>query len=248
MTTEMKKAETLRNFLFRPDFKLSVGYGTKESPCSLGAINLCLENEWKDSIPDGMSYVVGSYIRGMQDDMPEYMRNSEEWKEGLVLSINTGQDFEKERHDMLVDWFWDVVMVNVQPIADSVGYEKEWKKFLCNRSTFPDNPVGSPPKVPLDWNSTQTYNKQIKKIPSPDELQRINKIKDALIDVSCYAEKVQGCGINKYTMSMACSCYLGILSSMYSIRHILSLMGRPETDVYEESDPVFLLHKLCNLY
>ena len=52
---------------------LTQGVGTKESACSIAAINLALSGELTDRIPVCMSVVIGKWIIGVQDEMPSNM-------------------------------------------------------------------------------------------------------------------------------------------------------------------------------
>ena len=76
---------------------LPSGVGTKESACSIAAINLALTGRLTDRIPDCMSEVVGKWIIVVQDAMPDKMRNSPAWKSLLPLAAGTGREREPER-------------------------------------------------------------------------------------------------------------------------------------------------------
>ena len=106
---------------------LSVGVGTAESACSIAAINLALTGELTDRIPDCMSEVVGYWIIGIQDAMPDALRNSAEWKRLLPLAAGTGRAHEAEHLAILMDWMWCTVLPIVQPTADAEGFGTEWK-------------------------------------------------------------------------------------------------------------------------
>jgi hypothetical protein len=55
---------------------LPSGLGTKESACSIAAINLAVSGTLTDDIPDCMSEVLGKATIRLQDAMPSEMRNS----------------------------------------------------------------------------------------------------------------------------------------------------------------------------
>ena len=107
---------------------LPKGLGTEDSACSVAAINLALSGELTDNIPPCMSRIIGEWIIGIQDAMPDELRNSDEWKELLPLAAGTGRDLGKEqaRLDLIMDWMWKKVLPTVQPIADQHGFGEEW--------------------------------------------------------------------------------------------------------------------------
>ncbi|MCI0679586.1 MAG: hypothetical protein L0Z63_11185 [Actinobacteria bacterium] len=73
---------------------IPAGLGTRKEACSVAAINLALTGELTARIPDWMSPVVGRFILGVQDDMPDKMRNSPRWRRLLPLAAGTGRDPE----------------------------------------------------------------------------------------------------------------------------------------------------------
>jgi hypothetical protein len=113
---------------------LPSGLGTKEEACSIAAINLALTGELTDRVPDCMSLVIGKWIIGVQDAMPDAMRNSIEWRNLLPLAAGTGRQHEAERSAIVLDWMWDVVLPEIQPVADKGGYGEKWKT-MTNEKT-----------------------------------------------------------------------------------------------------------------
>ena len=113
---------------------LPSGLGTKEEACSIAAINLALTGELTDRVPACMSPVVGRWIIGVQDAMPDTMRNSIEWRNLLPLAAGTGRAHKAQRSAILLDWMWDVVLPQLQPIADKGGYGEKWKT-MTNEKT-----------------------------------------------------------------------------------------------------------------
>ena len=113
---------------------LPSGLGTKESACSLAAINLALSGELTDEIPDCMSDVLGTAAMVLQDAMPSEMRNSLRYKTLLPDMAGTGRKHEQERLDILKDWMWSVVLPQLQPIANQHGFGSEWQT-MCNLKT-----------------------------------------------------------------------------------------------------------------
>ena len=113
---------------------LPSGLGTKESACSLAAINLALSGELTDEIPDCMSDVLGTATIVLQDAMPSEMRNSLRYKTLLSDMAGTGRKHEQERLAILINWMWSVVLPQLQPLADKHGFGSEWQT-MCNLKT-----------------------------------------------------------------------------------------------------------------
>ena len=113
---------------------LPSGLGTKESACSIAAINLALSGELTDEIPDCMSDVLGTAAMVMQDAMPSEMRNSLRYKTLLPDMAGTGRKHEQERLAILINWTWSVVLPQLQPIANQYGFGSEWQT-MCNLKT-----------------------------------------------------------------------------------------------------------------
>jgi hypothetical protein len=114
---------------------LRSGIGTAEEPCSLAAINLALSGRLTDDIPDCMSPVIGSWIIRIQDAMPDDLRNSERWRSLLPLAAGTGRDREAARAAALLDWMWDAVLPQLQPIANANGFGAAWAS-MCRDHTI----------------------------------------------------------------------------------------------------------------
>jgi len=112
---------------------LSEGVGTEESACSIAAINLGLNGQLTDTIPECMSRVIGRWIINVQDAMPADMRNSPEWKQLLPIAAGTGRALEKQRADVALDWMWPVLAL-MQDVADDGGFGDEWRK-MCEDKT-----------------------------------------------------------------------------------------------------------------
>lgn len=129
-TTQQQAIAKLLDQMFLPK-----GMGTKESACSITAINLALTGKLTDNIPACMSAVIGRWIIGVQDAMPSEMRNSAEWKRLLPLAAGTGRKHEKERMDIVVDWMWSAVLPTLQPVADCHGFGNEWRAMLCEKTS-----------------------------------------------------------------------------------------------------------------
>jgi hypothetical protein len=129
-TTE--QLENLAKFL--GTHQLSSGLGTKRSPCSIAAINLFLTGELTDKIPDCMSLVIGKWIIIVQDEMPDEIRNSKEWKVLLLSAVGTGRGKEQERAKIALDWMWNELLPLIQPIANENGFGDEWRQMLLEKN------------------------------------------------------------------------------------------------------------------
>lgn len=114
--------------------ELSAGIGTKESACSIAAINLALSGRLTDAIPECMSPVIGKWIIVMQDAMPADMRNSAQWKALLPRAAGTGRQREAERLALIMDWMWTSVLPQLQLIADKGGFGAQWAT-MCKEKT-----------------------------------------------------------------------------------------------------------------
>ncbi len=110
---------------------LPSGLGSKESACSIAAINLAVSGELTDEIPDCMSGVLGTAAVVLQDAMPSEMRNSLRYKTLLPDMAGTGREHEQERLAIIVDWMWSVVLPQLQPIANQHGFGSEWQT-MCS--------------------------------------------------------------------------------------------------------------------
>ena len=130
ITTEQSQAITdlLANMT------LPSGIGSRESACSIAAINLALTNTLSDDIPPCMSEVIGKWIITTQDAMPDSVHNSACWKALLPLAAGTGRDKESERVAIIIDWVWGVVLPQLQPVADDRGFGEQWKHMTNMRT------------------------------------------------------------------------------------------------------------------
>ena len=113
---------------------IPAGVGSKENACSIAAINLALSGKLTDVIPDCMSVVTGRWIIKIQDYAPAELRNSERWRRLLPLAAGTGRDREAERSSVALEWMWSVVLPQVQPIADRLGFGEKWHD-MCSLRT-----------------------------------------------------------------------------------------------------------------
>lgn len=114
---------------------IASGVGTRESACSIAAINLALSEELTDKIPDCMSTVIGKWIIAIQDEMPAALRNSPRWRSLLPRAAGTGRELEKERSIIILDWMWGMVLPQLQPIADKYDFGEKWKVMLVERTS-----------------------------------------------------------------------------------------------------------------
>ena len=113
---------------------LPSGLGNEHSACSIAAINLSLTGELTDDIPECMSEVIGHWIIGVQDAMPDEMRNSAEWKYLLPLAAGTGMEKEQERLAIILDWMWGTVLPSLQFVAAKKGFGDAWARMTTERT------------------------------------------------------------------------------------------------------------------
>ena len=97
---ERKKIEDFIRDRYIPE-----GMGDREAACSIAAINLALFNQLTDNVPACMSLPLGKWIIETQDEMPEDIRNSEEWKYLLPFAAGTGRKHEEARQQMIHQWY-----------------------------------------------------------------------------------------------------------------------------------------------
>jgi hypothetical protein len=131
-TITQQQQEAIARFL--DEKHIPSGLGTTEEACSIAAINLALNGELTDTIPDCMSEVIGKWVIVIQDAMPDEVRNSVEWRRLLPLAAGTGRAYEQERLDIILDWMWGTVLPTVQPVADEFGFGGEWRTMLTERT------------------------------------------------------------------------------------------------------------------
>ena len=113
---------------------LCSGVGTKESACSIAAINLALSGRLTDDIPECMSEVIGNWIIRIQDSMPDSVRNSREWKSLLPQAAGTGRSHETQRSKIILEWMWCKVLPQLQSTANTQGFGESWQT-MCTEKT-----------------------------------------------------------------------------------------------------------------
>lgn len=87
-----------------------------------------------NEVPECMSPVIGSWINGIQDEMPSKIRNSPEWRRLLALAAATGRDYEPERMAIIVDWVWSTFLPSIQQIADDKGFGSKWREMIDKKT------------------------------------------------------------------------------------------------------------------
>jgi hypothetical protein len=113
---------------------LPSGLGDEHNACSVAAINLALSGRLSDDVPDCMSSVIGRWIIGVQDAMPDDLRNSGKWKDLLPLAAGTGKMHEAARLAIILDWMWGTVLPTLQPLAEESGFGPEWLQMTTERT------------------------------------------------------------------------------------------------------------------
>lgn len=114
--------------------KLVHGVGTADSPCTIAALNIAATGIVTDERPACMSAVIHLWIIQIQDHMPLDMLNSEEWIAAAIDAPGTGNDHEKERISIIMDWMWRVGLQLLQQTADDRGYGDEWRAMCALRT------------------------------------------------------------------------------------------------------------------
>ena len=97
-------------------------------------------------IPESMSAVLGSWVRGL-DGLLEDPGSSGEWVALLPLAAATGRELEQERLSRILDWMWERVLPSLKPainrkemwIADPEGLGGElWGRVRRHRDNAYD--------------------------------------------------------------------------------------------------------------
>lgn len=102
------------------------GVGEPDNACSIAAINLALTGELTDDIPACMDPTIGRWIIGVQDAMPDKMRNSREWKYLLPLAAGTSNHSAiTKRVDIIQKWRADVVLPVLKKKLIEMGMSEE---------------------------------------------------------------------------------------------------------------------------
>ena len=122
----------LQDYLENHD--LHAGKGTRNTACSIQAINIALSGRVSDKIPPCMSKVTGGWIIAVQDSIPDEMRNSAQWKELLPTAAATKDDMERERTSIVIDWMWEKVLPQLPDIPLDEDFKKAWKRMLEERT------------------------------------------------------------------------------------------------------------------
>lgn len=88
----------------------------------------------EDTIPNGMSQVIGAWTSRMNISIPADKRN--EWENLVSEAQSTGreQEVEAERLKLVENWFWEKVLPAIQPIAEERGFGDVWSN-LCEERT-----------------------------------------------------------------------------------------------------------------
>ena len=132
LTITQEQQQSIAAFVNSHD--LAKGLGTRKRRVRIAAINLALSGELTDRVPECMSLVVGKWIIGVQDAMPDAMRNGSEWKRLLPLAAGTGRGSEPERAAIILEWMWATVLPSVQEIATAGGFGEAWATMCSSRT------------------------------------------------------------------------------------------------------------------
>lgn len=105
----------------------------------------------EDTIPNGMSQVIGAWTSRMNISIPADKRN--EWENLVSEAQSTGreQEAEAERLKLVENWLWKKVLPAIQPVAKERGFGAEWRDLCEERTEEAQSAVNS--KL---WNLAQS--------------------------------------------------------------------------------------------
>jgi len=212
---------------------LPAGLGDRENACSVAAINLALFNALTDGIPDCMSQVVGCWIIGVQDVMPDAMRNSKRWKAALPLAAGTGRRHELERLDLVYEWMWTRVLPFLQTTADVDGYGAEWREMIETRTL--ESRARAAQAVGLALSAMEIRTMSVK-------VQRSSEVIEALIQVKL-AMKAAFFALR----SARALCQPTVTRVAAHVAVAQARYESPYTPVWEAFDPCGLLERLIEV-
>lgn len=110
---------------------LCSGLGTKESACTIAAINLVISGLLEDERPDCVCPVIHRWVIPIQDAMPNNLRNNG-WSQlvPLIAGSKSTPAVEQKRKAIILDWMWGIVLPQLLPVAKKYSFEKEWSAML----------------------------------------------------------------------------------------------------------------------
>lgn len=91
--------------------RLCRGMGSEQSCCSIAAINFVRENILTDRLPSDLPHVISVWIMGVQDSMPDELRNSKEWKDTLVEFLDCKSS--SKAVEILTQWLFDKIIPEI---------------------------------------------------------------------------------------------------------------------------------------
>lgn len=107
------------------------GLGDEGEACTIARANLALTGDLSDGPHPCINNVIRRWVIAIQDEMPDEMRNSVEWREAAVSAFTTGGNgvADEVYRDAIIGWMWDALAL-VQPVADAKGFGAEWRTML----------------------------------------------------------------------------------------------------------------------
>lgn len=102
----------------------------------MAEINLVLTGELDDGPHPCVSEVIRRWVIGVQDAMPDSVRNSAAWREaaiGIAGSVST-ENVERARVDLLLTWMWEALADPSVLAAVPEGARPAWSAMLSLRT------------------------------------------------------------------------------------------------------------------
>ena len=110
------------------------GRGNEESCCSIAAINLIRENILTDRLPLDLPHAISVWIIGIQDCIPDELRNSKEWKDTLVEFLDCTSSHKAV--EILTEWLSEKIIPEIfgkylGELPERNYKQRETKKLLA---------------------------------------------------------------------------------------------------------------------
>jgi hypothetical protein len=131
----------VRAALLSPDLHLCAGVGSSDVPgqgkaCTIAEINLVLTGHLDDGPHPCMSEVVRRWVIGVQDAVPDGVRNGRAWREAAAGIAGSAASYEVEtlRVQVLLGWMWDALGDDAVLVGVPSGVRPVWDRMLAERT------------------------------------------------------------------------------------------------------------------